>query len=270
MRFLFLHKINVVTCKFFLLTKRMLRNLAMPESTEEKIIISMTSWVKRINNVPLVIDSILKNTVQPDKIVLNLSIEEFPNLENDLPDVVVKLEDDGVLEIGWQKGNTKAFKKIIPTMQKYPNDVIISIDDDFIYPIDFIQRFIKIHEKYPDSPLSGNTVGLFGAKMHCGCASLVKSKFYGKYIEILFDENVAHIGTDDVFYTICAALSGYYYKYVGKEFFYNMQSVNSIDGISDKCSKENIYRMMEYVNEKTIQKFNISVDVICSPKFKFL
>ena len=46
--------------------------------TKEKIIISLTSWSKRISNIPKVIDSILENTTLPDIIVINLSLQEFP------------------------------------------------------------------------------------------------------------------------------------------------------------------------------------------------
>ena len=45
------------------------------------IVVSMTSWVKRIKNVKPVVENVMKNTVQPDRLYLSLSIEEFPNKE---------------------------------------------------------------------------------------------------------------------------------------------------------------------------------------------
>ena len=49
------------------------------------IVVTMTSWKKRIDYVSISILSLLKQTVKPRSIELNLSEEEFPNKENDLP-----------------------------------------------------------------------------------------------------------------------------------------------------------------------------------------
>ena len=47
------------------------------------IIVSFTSWSKRISNVYEVLKSILNQSIPPDLIELNLSETEFPNKEND-------------------------------------------------------------------------------------------------------------------------------------------------------------------------------------------
>ena len=47
------------------------------------IVVSITSWIKRIGYVKKVIESIMDNTVQPDRVYLNLSKSEFVNI--DLP-----------------------------------------------------------------------------------------------------------------------------------------------------------------------------------------
>jgi hypothetical protein len=43
----------------------------------EKVIVSMTSWKKRINNAHYPIEILINNTYKPDKIILNLAIEEY-------------------------------------------------------------------------------------------------------------------------------------------------------------------------------------------------
>ena len=48
---------------------------------KEQIVVSMTSWHKRIGNLPAVLDTIMAQTIQPDAIVINLSVEEFPTRE---------------------------------------------------------------------------------------------------------------------------------------------------------------------------------------------
>ena len=49
------------------------------------VIVSLTSWKKRIQNVHIILYSILSGTYIPDKIVINLSEDEFPLKETELP-----------------------------------------------------------------------------------------------------------------------------------------------------------------------------------------
>lgn len=62
----------------------------------------MTSWSKRIGNCVKVIQSVLDNTVKPDIVFLNLSLEEFPNRLKDLPKDLVELSlKNPKVKIGW-------------------------------------------------------------------------------------------------------------------------------------------------------------------------
>ena len=86
----------------------------------------MTSYGRRINNLPKVIDSIFNQTVQPNLIVLNLAYDEI------IPrDVESYLKKQGI-EIN-RVPDTKVYKKLIPTLKKYTEALVISIDDDFFY-----------------------------------------------------------------------------------------------------------------------------------------
>lgn len=256
-----------IPCKGYLALKRASSVAALKEvSHAEKVIVSMTSWAKRISNVSVTIDSILRNTILPDLIVLNLSIEEFPNKEKDLPKQLLQYLKSGIIEIIWNEGNTRAFKKIIPTMKRYPHDAIIAIDDDFIYPEDFIETFVNKHKEMPYTPLSGNEVILYGEQAHCGCASLVKRAFFGKYIDDLMDETVLKLGMDDVFYTFCALLNGFHYQNVGKLFFINMAPNNPIDGLSLNSQFDND-DMRVYLARKVREKYHIHMTVLSKPFF---
>ena len=260
--------IRVFVCKIYLVVRRELYKFCLPPRVgDEKVIISLTSWAKRINTVPVVIDSILNNTIKPDKIVLNLSLEEFPNRENDLPQDLVHLQNSGIVEIGWQEGNAKAFKKIIPTMKKYPNDAIIAIDDDFIYPEDFIQTFVDMHKRYPNNPLCGNRAEVKGVKAHCGCASLVKSEYFGRYIDCLYSNDIVKLKMDDILYTYCAEMNRCHYMYVGKEFNVNMPMINQIEGISDENTDNNNAIIGEYLEKEIREKFHIDIHTLNMPVF---
>ena len=123
------------------------------------IIVSLTSWPKRIFNVPIVLKNILNGTLKPDYIELNLSSEEFPNKEDDLPKELLEIEK---LNINWEIGNSRTFKKIIPTLKKYYKKeyYLLSIDDDWIYSLDYIERMVYYLNKY-----STDTFGLANAKV---------------------------------------------------------------------------------------------------------
>lgn len=262
----FLNKMNTNICKAYLETKRRLY-ITNDKNANEKIIISFTSWEKRISNVYYVVNSILNNTIKPDMIILNLAEQEFPLKEKSLPMQLQELIKNEVIGIQWHKENTKAFKKFIHTMNNYPNDAIIAIDDDFLYPKDFIETFIAEHKKYPNNPLVGNVYPFLGVNAHCGCASLIKKEHFGRYIEELLDDNIIQIGTDDVFYTFCAYLNRSSYKFVGKTYFVNMEQLNPVDGISENNDIDRIGLMTKYLQSKIKSKYHIETPDLRNPYF---
>lgn len=120
------------------------------EKRNPQIIISLTSFPQRAIYVPIVVERMLMQTMKPDRIVLWLSKEQFPNREGDLPETVLELQKYGV-EIKWCDGDMKAYKKILPALKEYPDDLIIIIDDDLIYDLDFVERLYKGHLMHPDA-----------------------------------------------------------------------------------------------------------------------
>ena len=115
------------------------------------IVICMTSWIKRIEKVKIVVESIMENTIQPDRLYLNLSTEEFPNKEFDLPKELLEyFNEDDRLIFNWVDGeNTKTMKKIFPVLKYLQDeDIIINADDDILFPKDLIESRIKDFEKY--------------------------------------------------------------------------------------------------------------------------
>ena len=118
---------------------------------KKKIIVSLTSWPKRIFNVATVINSLLKQEIKPDLIELNLCIVEFPNKEKNLPnDLNLLLKTNKNIEINWVLKNTGVFKKIIPTIKKFygMNYYLLSVDDDWIYDKEYIKTMLYYIKKY--------------------------------------------------------------------------------------------------------------------------
>ena len=98
---------------------------------EPDIIISLTSYPARIETVNQTIESLLNQTMKADKVILWLAPEQFPNKEKDLPEHLLALCDKG-LTIDWYH-DIKSYKKLIPTLKKYPEAIIVTADDDLLY-----------------------------------------------------------------------------------------------------------------------------------------
>lgn len=107
-------------------------------NTPTEIIISLTSYPARINTVNHAIESLLNQTMKADKVILWLAPEQFPNKEKDLPPQLLELKEKG-LTIDWYY-DIKSYKKLIPTLKKYPAAIIVTADDDIIYPQDWLKK----------------------------------------------------------------------------------------------------------------------------------
>lgn len=175
------------------------------------IIVTMTSWKKRIDEVIKTIRSCNTQTHIPDKIYLNLSIEEFPGKENDIPVEIVKYENSHPnFIINWVDGpNTKSFKKVFPILKycRY-NDIIITVDDDIILPNDFIESRLLDYEKYKAPITSAISIDF---ALHCkkiNAGSLFTKKMFSNW-EKLYTKDVVQTYNDDRTYLYILYLNGY-------------------------------------------------------------
>lgn len=112
-----------------------------------QIIVSLTSFPDRIPFIYKTISSLLNQTLKPDMVILWLAKEQFPQLENNLPDELLELKKYG-LTIKWCN-NIRSYKKLVPAIKEYPNDIIITADDDIYYDKTLIELLYKSYEKEP-------------------------------------------------------------------------------------------------------------------------
>lgn len=122
-------------------------SLVNTDKREKKIVVSLTTFGKRIRDVYLAIESIGQQTIKPDVIVLWLSKDEFN--EGELPAILIKMINRG-LKVQFIK-DLRSYKKLIFALKEFPNDLIITIDDDTIYDIEMVEGLMKAHEKNPDT-----------------------------------------------------------------------------------------------------------------------
>ena len=179
---------------------------------KEKIIVTMTSWRKRLTNIPDVLDTVFKQTIKPDKIVINLSSEEFPDKEKEIPAEVLEYinKHNDTIIINWVDGkNIKSWKKTIPTFKLFPNDCIICIDDDLLYKETFIETLWKAHLKYPNNPISYTIAHINRYFIqHCGNGALDKKCYYDDDIEKWLSTDITNFGDEDSFMTFMAVRHG--------------------------------------------------------------
>ncbi len=114
-----------------------------------ELIVSFTTYNKRIHDAHLIIESIAQQTVKPNRVVLWLDEEEF-TLDS-IPAVLKKQLARG-LEIRFCP-NYRSYKKLIPTLELFPKADIITIDDDLIYPYDFVEILMREALEFQDTIL---------------------------------------------------------------------------------------------------------------------
>lgn len=115
----------------------------------KRIIVSLTSFPLRIDKVWIVIESILRQECKPDKIILWLSKEQFPTLDS-LPKNLRLLRKRG-LEVKLREKDLRSHKKYYYAFKEFPEDTIITIDDDIIYSPKLLKNLLLLSDKNPES-----------------------------------------------------------------------------------------------------------------------
>ncbi len=177
--------------------------------------ICMTSYPRRITNCAKVIQSVLDNTVLPDRIYLTLSTIEFPRYEQDIPVELYRLimTSDRVV-LNWVDTNWKSFKKVFPVLPYLEDDdIIIDIDDDMLLPKDFIESRMKDFNdngcKFPITSNHCKSINLDNLIVQC--YSLFQKKMLNNY-DMFLNETVLNTFNDDRTYLYLIHMNGYLLK----------------------------------------------------------
>ena len=120
-----------------------------------KIIVSLTSYKDRLQTIDKVINSILEGTLTPDKIILTLYYKDFYLISKEIKNYFIKKN----IELIIVNIDIRPHKKYFYSMQKYPYDIIINIDDDIIYEKSTVESLYYNYLKFPFS-ISARRVNL--------------------------------------------------------------------------------------------------------------
>lgn len=130
-----------------LLKKRDVIEWRKSEERDTNIIVSLTTLPKRIDTVYLIIESIMVQTLKPDKIILCLVKSEYPN-DFTIPENLSSLEGKR-FEILWVDENLKPHNKYYYTMNMYPESIIITVDDDCFVKRKLIRDLYSASLRFP-------------------------------------------------------------------------------------------------------------------------
>ena len=172
------------------------------ELSERQIIVSLTTSPIRIANIQPVIDSIMQQTIVPHKIVLNLPhvFKRFNSTFDQIPDfltnnnkiLINRCEDIGPLT------------KILPTVSiaESMEDILISIDDDIVYPTNTIEGLLNASKQYPDNVIANSAKHNYKDNLYSAlegwCGVLYKKKFLVDFnLDEIKDYNKACYLSDD-------------------------------------------------------------------------
>lgn len=112
-------------------------------------VVSLTSFPLRINSVPLVVETLLRQQMPPSLIVLYLSELQF----NNKYEIEKKFEvyiRAGVMQIRWVKQDIMSHKKYWYAVTDFANRDIITVDDDIMYQSDTLSLLYKSSLLYPN------------------------------------------------------------------------------------------------------------------------
>lgn len=114
----------------------------------EKVVVSFTSYPPRIKYAHRVVRSLFAQLMLPDKIVLYLSRDEFPEGERGLPPELLRCRGLD-FEIRWVDGNMKSHKKYLYAVRDFPDALLITVDDDIECRNTLVGELVEGHRRFP-------------------------------------------------------------------------------------------------------------------------
>lgn len=115
------------------------------------VVVSLTTIPTRLKTLHITIRSILNQSKKPKKIILWLNENHFELIPNNLK----KLQGDR-FEI-LSSPYTFSHRKLIHSLNKFPNQIIVTCDDDLIYRKNWLHLLYNAHIKTPKAVIGNQT-----------------------------------------------------------------------------------------------------------------
>ena len=112
---------------------------------DHPLVVSLTSYPPRYPTLHLTLRALLRQSVQPDKLILWIAHGDY----DELPKAVSLLERHG-LEIR-KCEDLRSYKKIVPSLLLSQASHIVIADDDVFYGKRWLERLVRVHVRHPGS-----------------------------------------------------------------------------------------------------------------------
>jgi len=109
------------------------------------VILSLTSYPPRFPHLVQQLNQIRFQSEYPDLLILNIARDD----EKKLPDEVKKLKFPFSFEINICEDLGPA-TKLLPTLIKHPDSIIVTIDDDTKYPAQLLEELLRDSREFPE------------------------------------------------------------------------------------------------------------------------
>lgn len=121
------------------------RGISDEKYCEHEVIVSLTTFGKRLYDVATTIESIMQGSMLPNRIILWLGEE---HKDEELP-LSLQLQQKRGLQVEYCK-DIRSYTKLVPSLKKYPEAIIITIDDDLVYERDLIENLFRTYKQNPE------------------------------------------------------------------------------------------------------------------------
>ncbi len=118
------------------------------QQNNPRIIVSLTSIPDRMSDLHYTLYSLLCQTKKPDMVILWLGEDKFPNKEQDLSESILALCKNG-LTIKWCR-DIRSYTKLVPALKEFPEDIIITVDDDIYYSQNLVKTLYDEYLVHPN------------------------------------------------------------------------------------------------------------------------
>ncbi len=166
----------------------------------EGLIVSFTSFPARIKEVWQVVECMKRQSMLPEKIILWLSKDQFPDTSS-VPQSLWDRVDD-LFCIRFVDGDIRSHKKYYYVANEYPNKLIFLIDDDIYYDTDILSRSVREFNKYEKCVVCNygyhikydvnNSVCRYNTWQHCYERSESEKLFFGSGGGTLFKPSLMY------------------------------------------------------------------------------
>jgi hypothetical protein len=129
-----------------------------PNANCPPVIVSLTTYPARSQKVQWTIKSLLNQSVPFDRLIIWLAEDQYP--EQKIPSELEQFLSYNV-EIRFCE-DLRSHKKYYYTMKENPDAIVITVDDDVIYPEDTVEKLLSMNRTFPDAVIcnQGRWIGL--------------------------------------------------------------------------------------------------------------